>query len=642
MNYLTVNILGFFIVLFFSFGKLYSQHDTDSLRNILDVWYLENDFNKTKSSYNDSILDFFHISKAEEQHGILNSSLGNIASASVSDNFFKRIDNFNNDFIFNEPYFLFLKNSQNVSYFNTRKPYTSIMHTTSTKLRDLQTIDFIHTQNITPYFNFGIDYDFITSLGYTEEEKGNQSTKMNSVGFSSNYKRDRYHAYFSYTFNKINNVNSGGYVDTIDEVLELPSSLISAGANIIVQNQDLTYTHIYKLGNYKNLSYEDTIIKVLEPKIGISHSFSIKRKFRVYTDEESENGTYYPINHYQSDATMDSIGMRILGNKLKIGSEEILEKEKKIGFGLIYELKMIEIFNFQKYFFLDNSKTYRENNLSGSLSLYFLNKLPIEFYSDYRMTGYRSGDYRLGINLKRYYSEKHPQSHIVFHANISNQNADYFHTHFYSNHYIWENDLAMQQTLYSSLGWLIPEIDFSIHMRNSNIKNYIHLFSEGENRIDIRQETSNINVTAVSLSKIFRLSNITFSNKVIWQNSSHKNVLSLPLFAFYHSIHFKLKLASDVKMFAGADVYYSTAYKMKSFNPAIGQFYFENDETALTGEYPFVSIFADFKIKRNVLLYFRYSNMASLFSNYKIHRTVKNYLIYGTSFNFGIKWTFKN
>ena len=286
-----------------------SQHDTDSLNNVLKVWVLENDFDENEIELNDTSVEMFHNFRNREKYSILTSNLGNIGSASISDLFFKRFDKFNSEFSFNEPYFIFIKNSQNISYYNTRRPYTSVMHTTSTKINDIQTIDFTHTQNVHPDFNFGLDYDFTSSVGQFEVE-GNQSSRINSVGLSSNFKKNKYSLYLSYAFNKFVLKNSGGYVDTVNAEEKYPKPKLS-DSNTSLLNQDLSITQKYKFGSYKNLSYKDTIIKVLEPKISISHNLTLQRKYRIYEDTESDF-SYYPDFFYQEGLTYDSIGYKAI------------------------------------------------------------------------------------------------------------------------------------------------------------------------------------------------------------------------------------------------------------------------------------------------------------------------------------------
>ncbi len=622
------------LVLLFS-DPVKSQHDADSLKNVLKVWNLKDDFAEEEIEYNDSSLEMFHTVRSDEKYSILTSNLGNIGSASISDIYFKRYDRFNNQFSFNEPYFIYLKNSRNSAYYNTRRPYTSIMHTTSSKVRDIQTIDFTHTQNIHPDFNFALNYDFVSSKGQYLD----QSTKINSIGFTSNYKKERYFAYFSYTYNKLFNQNSGGYIDTIGADLEIATPRI-LNSNTSLQNQDLSFTQIYKLGKFKNLSYKDTIIKVLEPKISISHNITFQRKYRVYKDEEDESGGYYQNFNYQEDATNDSIGYKAMVNKIKIGSEEIFEKNKKFGFSLIIDAKYYEIFNFKRYFFLENSNTFFENNLYGEIYSSNFKKLYLKAYSKYYYSGYRSGDFRIGGEAKKYIFKNIPNSYIALNSKYTKQKADYFQNNFYSNHYNWENNFVPIETIDLSMSFNIPKNHFNLNVAGTIINDYIYF--DGVKRPV--QYDLGLSVISVSASKNFQFKRLHLHNKIVWQNSSDDNIISLPVIAAYHSTYFILNYNNSLLVHLGFDIYYSTEYKAASYNPAIGHFYFENDPEQMTGNYPNFSVFANLKIKRNVLLFFKYSNIYSIFSNSEEKKPVhvNHYPIYKGFFKFGVRWTFKN
>jgi len=422
-----------------------SQHDADSLKNIFKVWNIQDKLKENITEYNDSSLEMFHLASKEEKYSILTSNLGNMGSACISDIFFKRHDKFNNKFSFNEPYLNYIKNSHNVLYYNSRRPYTSIMHMSSTKIRDIQTIDFTHTQNVHPDLNFGINYDFISSLGQYGQE-GNQSTKINSVGLTSNYRKNRYFAYISYTFNKILNQNSGGYPDSLGAEQNFPKSKLD-NSNTSIINQELSFTQIYKFGKFKNLSYKDTIIKVLEPKVSISHNISLQRKYRIYEDTENENSELYNNFFYQEGLTYDSIGYRSVVNKIKIGNEEIFEKNNKFGFSLLLNADYYEIFNFKRYFFLENKHIFFENHFYGELYSSFSGDMFLKVFSKYYFSGNRTGDLRVAGSIQKKIFKQKASSFISADVKYTKQKADFFQNQFYSNHYSWENNFESMETV---------------------------------------------------------------------------------------------------------------------------------------------------------------------------------------------------
>jgi len=128
-------------------------------------------------------------------------------------------------------------------------------------------------------------------------------------------------------------------------------------------------------------------------------------------------------------------------------------------------------------------------------------------------------------------------------------------------------------------------------------------------------------------------------NKVVWQKASNEGIVSLPELALYHASYFELKYKRAMRAHIGFDIYYSRPFKTYSYNPAIGQFYFEN--LKLTGDYAFGSAFINVKLKKNVTMFFKMEHVLSgVFK--EIYYSVNNYPVNNRIFKFGVRWTFNN
>ncbi len=625
--------LVFLFIFFLGINQsAFAQHDADSLTNILLTFNLQDNFKKTNIEFNDSTLDFFHRAEPTYKKDILPADLGNLGSAYISEIFFLRPDFYKRDFIFNLPYSAYLKNSENVIYFNTRRPYTSVYHTTSSKVLDLQTIDFIHTQNINPNWNFGIRYNFSSSLGqYLSEKKS-----LNSVGITTNYAKNKYALFVSYIYNKFNLENSGGYNDSLGFDVKVPEPFLK-NSGTTLYNQELSVTQKFFFGDYKNLSYKDTIIKVPEPKISISHNLILSRRYKLYTDEDINDNTVYLYNYYQN-FSYDSVAVHSVINQIKLGSEEIFEQKNKFGFSVILKNNLYKVYNFQEYIILQNTNTFFENQIKGEIYSQKFNDFSFNFSGNYYFSGYRKSDFRISTILTKKLFKNKFNSYIVLNADYMNMKPDYFENTLYSNHYIWENDFNSSQRAEVKLNYEMSKIKLNLNFNSAIIKNYVYY--------DITaspvQFDSSITILSGTIEKRFQLKKLVFENKVIWQYSSNDNIISLPELAAYQSTYFIWHYKDALLVHIGFDVYYSTEYKAYSYNPAVGQFYFINNTKKLAGNYPYTTLFADLKIKRNVLLFFKFSNMFSIIQNDVLPFYVNHYPIGNTMFKFGVKWTFKN
>ncbi len=612
----------------------FAQHDADSLTNILLIWNLEDNFNKKYVKLLDSSACIFHIINKENKNSILNSNLGNLGSANISDIFIKREDKFNQDFSFNSPYYLFIKDSKSANYYDTRRPFTSAMHSTSFKVNNIQTLKFTHTQNINPNFNIAADFDYTSSLGTYISQK----TSVNTSTITLNYKKEKYSIYASYIRNKIDNQNSGGYIDTVGSEDVFKEGFMSE-AKFLIKNQELSVTQFYKFGDYKNIAFNDSVIKVLEPKTSVSHSISLYKKYRVYNDTEVPGSKLpNPSFFYQEGKTADSTSVIGMSNKFRYASEKAFEDKNKFQFSVILEADLKEYYNFKDYIILKNSNTFFENNISGNVITDKFLDIKASLFAKFYFSGYRQNDFRTELNLLKSINKETSPINLHFNTQYSYYKPDYFTQNYYSNHYQWDNKFENSQRLNTSLNIDIPKYEMNFIIASSAIKNHVFYGSISKPM----QYDSIIYVFTAGIEKNFKLNMFYIKNKLYWQKSNKTNIISLPTLAAYHSTFLRIDLKSKSSFFLGYEVNFSTAYKAKSFNSSIGQFYQENIDAPTIGNYPFIALFFNMKIKKNVLLSLKYEHINSGLMYEKYPLQINHYPVYGRVFRFAVRWTFKN
>jgi hypothetical protein len=507
------------------------------------------------------------------------------------------------------------------------------MHTTSTKIRNIQTINFIHTQNINPNFNIAVIFDFLTSLGQFTQ---NEETHINTSEISLNYTKNKYSVFATYNFNKTNNQVSGGFIDTIGSNTEVPTPFMDEG-NLKIGDQELSVTQIYKKGNYKNISYKDTVIKVLEPKISLAHNINFYIRKRIYSDKEAPGSKLFSNFYYQEGLTIDSISLTGMSNSVRFGSEEIFEEKNKFGFSIISESDFKKYFNFKEYISTDNSKTFFENNIKTEIYSNQLFKLETFVNFQYFYTGFRKNDLRTELNIRKNTIGSNLMS-FNFNVKHSLFNPDYFEQNFYSNHYRWENDFQKTSRTDIELSADYQKYKFSALFNLAAIKNHIYFGPVSQPlQFDLY-----LTVLTANLTKTFDLNRLKIVNSVYWQKSSDENIISLPEIALYHSAYLKFKYHDNLLTYFGYDVYYSTIYKSSSFNPAIGQFYFENNSATVIGNYPYVSLFINMKIKKNVMISLSFKHVNAELLSIKYPVQINHYPAFGRLFKFAVRWTFKN
>ena len=101
---------------------------------------------------------------------------------------------------------------------------------------------------------------------------------------------------------------------------------------------------------------------------------------------------------------------------------------------------------------------------------------------------------------------------------------------------------------------------------------------------------------------------------------------------FFEDYLFKKALHSRF----GVDVYYSTAWNAYGYMPATGQFYLQDGKR--TGNYPYIDVYAAFRVK-GARFFFKLDHaFAGLFGN--TYYGAAHYPLNGRTFKFGVDWAF--
>ncbi len=608
--------------------QTHAQHDADTLLNVMLKYKLNENFLPDSIS-SDTSINAFHIFKLPEKQSISVSTLGNLGSAYQSNVFFDRDDTYFNDYIFSNPYYLYTFSARNNLYFNTRKPYTEVFHSMSSKAKDEQTLRFIHTQNVNPFFNIGADYQMFTSLG----EYQNQQVRMNSVTFHANYEKKRYQLHAALVYNNFKYQENGGVVDTSTVDINLISSYLE-GANSKIIHRDIFASQKYLFGKMQTFNYKDTIVKRINAKFSIGHSFQQGVRHRTYEDAEAAQNGYYENFYLIPTSSYDSTAYRFIENRISVNSERVFTQKTGLKFTAGVGNIQKRYFNFKEYLYSNYLSYYSDNLIFATIKKSVFEYSELKFNGEQYVSGYRAGDYRFSVNLSKFGADS---SLFAFDLNVKaeRKNPDFFTTNFYSNHYEWETDFIPSERLQAELSAGIPKYSFEVKASGAQLINYIYFGIDA----NPKQYDDNLTVMSVSLRKDFHFKHLHLYNTAIWQQSGNDSVLSLPELVFYHGLAVQMYYKTHLSLQLGYEISYSTAYKMSGFNPAIGQFY--NDYSANAGNYPIANAFVNARIKRNVQLFFKFEHLNSGITQL-LYTPVTHYPIKSRIWKIGVKWTFKN
>ena len=378
------------------------------------------------------------------------------------------------------------------------------------------------------------------------------------------------------------------------------------------------------------------------PRLTVGHIGEVSRFYRFYTDEiTDEVGRNFYNNMFYINPTSSADSMRMftvenkLFFKLQPWKRDAIVSEVSGGVGYQWN----SIYAFRPDMFLTGNSNINQHNMylyagaSGGYKKY----LNWGATAQYSFLGYYQNDFNVDAHVGvSFYPFKDKSEPITLNGRFSTslKEPDWFSQHYYSNHYVWDNDFGKTSTTKVEASLDIPKWDMEAYFGYALVNNYLYNDTLGI----ARQNTGLINVMSAYLRKDFKIWWFHLDNQILFQYSSDESTLPLPMFTFHLRYYIEMEAVKNVlTVQLGADARMNTPYYVPAYNPALGTFQLQTREQV--GYNPYIDIFLNLQWKR-VNIFLKVINVgegwptgASSFSAY-------HYVRPSLGFKFGIHWPF--
>ena len=619
------------------------------------------------------------------------SWLGVSGSPAQLYNYFKRQETDNA--VFYTPYQIWSYTPENLPQFNTKTPYTELDYygtLFANKEKEESNIRIRTTQNITPELNILLEYHRFGSRGMLK----NEDTDNRNVVMAANYTGKKYLMHTGYIYDRIETGENGGVVDTkmirdtvvdpreLDVYLSNARNSLKRNTLFLDQTYRIPFTFLDKEYRAKKkeeklrMAVKDSIMATgdslaiaayneqeadrLEKEaetaaasdtlktdittafIGHSSEYSVYRK--KYTDnitdafgKEFYDDRFY-INPTQSQ---DSLRVMKFENRLFIRlqpwkSDGIVSK-LDVGLGD----KLANYFNFKPSDYIQG----RSNVLMNSAYLYagaqgqYQKYLEWDAFGKYSFLGYEANDFTIKANavFKIYPFRKDRKSPLELKAHFETnlKEPDYYQQHLYTNHYRWDNDFGKISTTKVEGTLSIPRWKLDASFGYALLDNNIYYDTLGI----VRQNTKPMSVMTASLRKDFKVWKFHFDHRLLFQLSSDKEVMPLPMLGLNFRYYAEFDVVKNaMTMQIGANGTFTTKWYAPAYNPVLGVFHNQNKEQY--GNCPYIDAFVNVQWKR-VSVFLKAVNLNMGWPNESAdYFSAAGYIAPQRAFKIGITWPF--
>ncbi len=606
-------------------------------------------------------------------------------------NYFKRqeIDNA----IFYTPYQLYTYTPENLPQFNTKTPYTELDYygtLFANKEKEESNIRIRTTQNITPELNVLLEYHRYGSRGMLK----NEDTDNRNVVMAANYTGKKYLMHTGYIYDRIERGENGGVVDTkmirdtvldpreLDVYLNDARNSLKRNTLFLDQTYRIPFTFLDK--DYRAKKMEEKLRQIKRDSImATGDSLAIARynemeaerlereaelaassdtlKTDITTAFIGHSSEYSVFRKKYTDKITDAYGKEFYDDRFYINPTQSQDSLRVMKFenrffirlqpwksdGIVSKLdvgvgdKLAGYYSFKPSDYIQG----RSNVLQNSAYLYagaqgqYRKYLEWDAFGKYSFLGYEINDFTIKANaiFKVYPFRKDRQSPLQLkaHFETSLKEPDYYEQHLFTNHYKWDNDFGKISTTKVEGTLSIPRWKLDASFGYALLDNNIYYDTLGI----VRQNTKPMSVMTASLRKDFKVWKFHFDHRLLFQLSSDKDVMPLPMLGLnlrYYAEFVVVKNAMTMQI--GANGTFTTKWYAPAYNPVLGVFHNQNKEEF--GNCPYIDAFVNVQWKR-VSVFLKAVNLNMGWPNESAdYFSAAGYIAPQRAFKIGITWPF--
>ena len=615
--------------------------------------------------------------------------LGVSGSPEMTYNYFKRAQTDNA--IFYTPLQRYSYSPETLPNYNTKTPHTELAYwgtLFANKEKEESNIRVLTTQNILPELNLTLEFRRFGGNGILKRE----DTNNRNVVIASNYMGKRYLMHTGYIYKKVARSENGGIVDNfwirdttvdareIDIYLKNASSTTKKNTLFLDQSYRIPFTFLENLKGRKErkrqeavrdsimtsgdslaiaaLLEKETLDEIEETEvavdtvnkdittaiIGHSSEYSVFR--RIYQDDISTSddlGRQFFNDRFYLNPTRSADSLRVMKFenrffiRLQPWKSDAIVSKLDVGIGD----KLANYFTFNTADYVQGSSntllnsTYLYAGARGQYKKYFT----WDAKGEYTFLGYEINDFGIHANLafSAYPFRRDRKSPLTLKAHFETtlKEPDYYEQHLCTNHYMWNNDFGKISSTKIGAALEIPRWDLHASFDYALLSNNIYYDTEGI----VRQNTDPMSVMTASLRKDFIVWKFHLDHQALFQLSSNKDVIPLPMLALNLRYYLQFDVVKKVmQMQIGANAAFTTKWYAPAFNPVLGVFH--NQNVAEYGNCPYIDAFVNIQWKR-ACIFVKIVNVNMGWPNKSAdYFSAAGYIAPQRAIKFGISWPF--
>lgn len=573
-------------------------------------------------SFKDTLLDnYFEQYDPARQRVIDFAQLGNLGTPTIAQFYQPRWHN-DLDIGFHQ-FDLYKIEHKDLRFYKTEKPFSDLYFTQGPGQQNTF-FKAKFTRDFSEGLNFSIDYKRMNNDGQFKSQAAVHT--IFATGFWYQSKNKKYNSFLTYTSNAHDIQNNGGIdIDALtatnqERIFNIPVFLRNSETYHV--SRSVAYNQQYNL-----VGKPDSAQARPQRNFKLHHGITFTRdRYKFFDSDPPADTIFY------EHLLVDDRGLRYYFDNRTLENSFSISTSKS---GSATQRDFLKVGIDHQIHFLQQEpldSTVNHIILRGQWNFAPSERMNVKTHLMYNALA-NFGDYRVGGDL--YLDFKKAGN---FEASLVNQLYSptlLQQQMFISEQALWNNNFAKSLETNLSATYRLPQVGLTITGQYHLINKMIYF----DSLAFPRQTGDLVNILQLAVQQNFRLRGFHLDNTIAVQTST-SDVVRLPELFSKHNLYYEGKIFSDRMLLrVGLDLRMVNAYKAYYYQPLIGQFHLQDNQTIPF--YPAVDAYTSFKVQ-HFRFFVRAENLTRFLDESTLYYQVAGYAQPYFFIKFGLSWQLLN
>jgi hypothetical protein len=519
--------------------------------------------------------------------------------------------------------------ANDIDYYHVATPFTELMYRTA--FVQGQLLDALFSVNTSPRFNFTIARKGLRSLGNYQHFLSSSSNFIFSTNYNS--KNSKYFLKTHYVSQNLFSEENGGIRE--DDIVNFESGNTEFIDRSVFDPQFENAENTLQGKRFyinQNYSLKNSIDSLSTKQWSIGNIITVENKY--YQFKQTTPNLYFgeslslsQINDKVSfDAFLVNFNTSYSSSKLGVATVFMNYRDVKYSYENLADTN-------NNYFY----DSIIDENISLGLDYIFKKD---KYSVDFQYESVLSGDAKGSLLNAGLLLNINSDSNIKLSYFKADNSPDYNHIANNSSYlnYNWNNVFNNINTTRYIVNFNSDKL-FKFNFEFNNTSNYTYFIKDVNGFIIPTQESSNLGMFKMNISKKLSFKKFALDNTIQFQKVGDESlgIINIPELILRNTFYYQNELFNKALFLqTGFTLNYFSEFYMNGYDPLLSEFYVQNNK--LIGNFPRIDFFVNAKIQQT-RIYLKAEHINSSLTGYNYY-SAPNYPYRDFSIRFGLVWNF--